>query len=131
MIEATQPAGNPPVRRRARTRRALGSNVVQLHQRLLPRHSELLARWLEAGRQMGLCDATTFAAERRAGRAPASAEYVLVWVRENMDPAYIIRPDRIGWLVIDALRENELGRTRSFAAALHMIRPVLKLDEAA
>lgn len=80
---------------------------------------------------MGVCDATTYSDRPPGGPKRPASEYVLVWVRENIDPAYIIRPERIGWVVIDAVRDNELGRTRSFAAALHMIRPMLKLvDEA-
>ncbi len=132
MTEVTQPAERGPVRRRVRSRRATASNVIALYQRVMPRHAALLARWLEVGRPMGLCDAMVIPAERpRVGPDRPALAHVVVWVRENCDPAYIIRPERIGWLVIDALRDNELGRTRSFAAALHMIRPVLKLDEAA
>ena len=125
-------AAPAPARRRSRARRPLPTNVIPLHQRIMPRHVELLARWLEAGRMMGLCDASTFKAERSGQlEAVRASEYVLVWVRENIDPAYLIRPERIGWTVIDAVRDNELGRTSSFGAALQLIRPVLKAAEAA
>ena len=75
---------------------------------------------------MGLCDASTFVPERSTAHGQPTTEYVLVWVRENIDPAYLIRPERIGWVVVDAVRDHELGRTRSFDAALQLIRPVLK-----
>jgi hypothetical protein len=84
---------------------------------------------------MGLCDASVFAPEPTVGKTAKPArpapDYVLVWVRENIDPAYIIRPEGLMWVVIDAVRQNRLASTRSFAAALHFIRPVLKLEAAA
>jgi hypothetical protein len=96
----------------------------------MPRHVALLSRWLDAGRRMGLCDATVSAGDRPASERGAS-DYVLIWVRENIDPAYLIRPDGLCWVVIDAVREEEIGRTRAFASALYLIRPVLTVDEAA
>lgn len=132
MGEATKPAAGGPGRRRSRARPPVATNVVPLYQRILPRHAELLARWLQAGRPMGLCDASACPSERSTATATqATSEYVLVWVRENIDPAYVIRPERFEWVVVDALRDHELGRTRSFAAALNLIRPVLGIEEAA
>ena len=102
-------------------------NIVVLRQRLLPHHREVLSRWLEAGRCMGLCDAS--ACLPRPGRI--EPDYVLVWVRENPDPAYMIAPEGMYWRVTDCIRSETLARHASFEAALHHIRPVLKLHEAA
>jgi hypothetical protein len=106
---------------------ASAGNVVVLHPRLARRDLALLARWLESGRRMGLCDASAFPAERGTG----GHEYVLVWVRENPDPAYMIRAEGRAWVVRDAVRAHDLARLPSFAAALHFIRPVLSLEVAA
>jgi hypothetical protein len=99
------------------------SNVVSLRLRFLPRHREYLMRWLEAGMAMGLCDVDV------SPRAPESStvylEHVVVWVRECADPAYMIRPEGMRWLVIDHLRDRKLGSFGSFEAALYCIRPVL------
>lgn len=103
------------------------TNVVVLHPRITQRHTALLARWLEAGRRMGLCDASAFFPDR----SERQRDYVLVWVRENPDPAYMIRFEAGSWAVIDAVREHELARLPNFAAALHFIRPVLPLEAAA
>ena len=110
----------------------LPSNVVLLHQRIMPRHTAMLARWLDAGRRMGLCDASAFL-PNRLGAAPQAGQtdYVLVWVRENIDPAYMILPEGATWLVVDAVREQHLARLGTFAAALNFIRPVLPLEAAA
>jgi hypothetical protein len=102
-------------------------NLVVLHPRITARHTALLARWLEAGRRMGLCDASAFSPDP-TGR---QRNYVLVWVRENPDPAYMIQSEGLDWVVTDAVRQNELARLPSFAAALHFIRPVLPLEVAA
>ncbi len=107
------------------------SNVIQLHQRILPRHQAMLARWIDAGRVMGLCDASVFLPTRAAERLePGLTDYVLVWVRENIDPAYMVVPDRTGWVIVDAVRQQHLARVRTFAAALHLIRPVLPAETA-
>ncbi len=103
------------------------TNVIVLHPRITPRHTALLARWLEAGRRMGLCDASAFSPDR----GERQRDYVLVWVRENPDPAYMIRCEGGTWSVTDAVRERELARLPSFAAALQFIRPVLSLEAAA
>ena len=93
-------------------------NVVEFRLRLLPRHRAHLARWLEAGRRMGLHDAH-----------PASAEQVFIWVRENPDPAYAIEADGRQWVVRDCIRgSHPLGRFGNFEEALHSIRPVLRLQ---
>jgi len=99
------------------------SNVVSLRLRLLPRHREYLARWLQAGASMGLCDADV--SPRTPTDSPVMLEHVLVWVRENADPAYMIRPEGMRWLVIDHVRDHKLGSFPSFEAALYCIRPVL------
>ena len=103
------------------------TKIVVLHPRITSRHTALLARWLEAGRRMGLCDASAFFPDRHERQR----DYVLVWVRENPDPAYMICSEGNAWAVIDAVRERELSRLPSFAAALHFIRPVLPLEAAA
>jgi len=103
------------------------TNVVVLHPRITPRLTALLARWLEAGRRMGLCDASAFFPDR----TDRQRDYVLVWVRENPDPAYMVQSQGAIWVVTDAVRERELARLPSFAEALHFIRPVLPLEAAA
>ena len=103
------------------------TNVVVLHPRITPRLTALLARWLEAGRRMGLCDASAFFPDR----SDRKRDYVLVWVRENPDPAYLVQSEGNMWVVTDAVRERELTRLPSFAAALQFIRPVLPLEAAA
>ena len=100
------------------------SNVVSLRLCFLPRHREYLMRWLQAGASMGLCDADV-SPRATAQRDTVMLEHVLVWVRENADPAYMIRPEGMRWLVIDHVRNHKLGSFSSFEAALHCIRPVL------
>lgn len=102
-------------------------NVVMLRQRLLPQDRALLRRWLAAGRCMGLCDTSACAP------VPGEIEtdHVLVWVRENPDPAYLITPDGMRWRVTDCIRGKILAHHASFEAALHFIRPVLNLTAAA
>jgi hypothetical protein len=99
------------------------ANVLDLRMRVLPRHLEMVARWLEAGRVMGLCDAAPF---RPDPERPGCPEYVLVWVRESADPAYMISAEGMHWTVTDSVRDQLLVRVRSFEEALHFIRPVLK-----
>jgi hypothetical protein len=101
--------------------------VLVLHPRITPRHTALLARWLEAGRRMGLCDASAFFPDRTERKR----EYILVWVRENPDPAYMIQSEGMAWVVTDAVREWQLARLPSFLEALQFIRPVLPLEAAA
>jgi hypothetical protein len=100
---------------------------VVLRQRLLTQHQELLSRWLEAGRCMGLCDASAY----RAAPGRPEPDYVLVWVRENADPAYMITPEAMRWRVTDCIRGELLASHASLEAALHYIRPVLKVHQAA
>ncbi len=104
-----------------------GPNVVVLRQRLLAHHRAVLKRWLDAGRCMGLCDASVC----QAAPGRADPDTVVVWVRENPNPAYTIVPEGMNWRVTDCIRGQVLGRHASFEAALHFIRPVLKLHEAA
>lgn len=115
--EATVPDDFPP-------------NVVLLRQRITSSHTALLARWVEAARCMGICDASMFASHCEPSAASRS-NYILVWVRENIDPAYMIVPEGNGWTVVDAVRQRNLIRLLNFAAALNFIRPVLPLDAAA
>jgi hypothetical protein len=124
--------GRPRARRRETAPTAdLPPNVIPLRQRIMPRHTALLARWLEAGRRMGLCDASAFANEgERAVELPRQ-DYILVWVRENIDPAYLVTAEGVHWVVVDAVRQITLARLSSFEAALDFIRPVLPLERAA
>lgn len=100
------------------------SNVISLRLCFLPRHREYLMRWLQAGASMGLCDADISPRVTAQGES-VMIEHVMVWVRENADPAYMIRPEGMRWLVIDHVRSHKLGSFSSFEAALHCIRPVL------
>ena len=100
------------------------SNIVSLRLCFLPRHREYLMRWLRAGASMGICDADV-SPRPTPQRETVMLEHVLVWVRENADPAYMIRPEGMRWLVIDHVRNHKLGSFSSFEAALHCIRPVL------
>ena len=105
---------------------SISSNVVPFRLAVLPRHREYLARWLDAGLCMGLCDADVFIAESASGAA--DGEQVLVWVRESADPAYLIRPEGARWVVVDAIRNYELSRQTSFELALNFVRPVLPMQ---
>jgi hypothetical protein len=107
---------------------AVVTNIVPLHPRVMPRHTALLARWLAAGQRMGLCNAQAF----YPGKSERDRrDYVLVWVRENADPAYMVHPEGAGWVVTDMVRQKLLVRLSSFGAALNFIRPVLPLEAAA
>lgn len=107
------------------------SNIVPLRQGLLPRHREYLLRWLEAGQRMGVFDAEIAPAAHDNVNVDGTAlvDHVLVWVRENPDPAYMLRPQGMRWVLIDQIRDHELGSYASFELALHVIRPVLPLAE--
>lgn len=106
---------------------ARAPNVVELHPRITARHRELLARWVKAGQRMGLCDASAFS----DGAKPGHRHYILVWVRENPDPAYLLAPITAGWIVEDALRGRRLALLNTLEDALQFIRPVLAATEAA
>jgi hypothetical protein len=103
-------------------------NVVPLYPRIMPRHIELLARWLAAGQKMGLCNAQAFYPGKNER---GQRDYVLVWVRENADPAYMVQPEGNAWVVTDMVRQKVLVRETNLAAALNFIRPVLPLEAAA
>lgn len=103
---------------------ATSNTVVSLRLSFLPRHREYLMRWLQAGACMGLCDADV-TPRATPQRDNVVLEHVLVWVRESADPAYMVRPEGMRWLVIDHVRNHKLGSFASFEAALHCIRPVL------
>jgi hypothetical protein len=93
-----------------------GDNVVPIRLKLLPRHREHLRRWLKAGSRMGLLD---------AGFEGDDGQDVLIWVRESAEPAYLVRAERMNWVVLDGAGTHRLGAFRAFEAALHCIRPVL------
>lgn len=103
------------------------TNVLLLRQRIMPQHRMLLAKWLEAGRCMGLCDAWAYVPVR----GETHTDYVLVWVRENADPAYMVAPEGMHWVVTDCVRQHTLARPGTFEAALQLIRPVLRRSAAA
>ncbi|GBR13221.1 MULTISPECIES: hypothetical protein [Asaia] len=105
------------------------SNVIPLRFNVLPRHREYLSQWLQAGLAMGLCDAD-IETECFEGRDEAVA-HILIWVRENADPAYMIKPRGLRWVLIDHIREHELGVYASLELALHTVRPVLPLKSIA
>ncbi len=96
--------------------------VVPLRLHVLPRHRAYLQAWVAAGARMGLCDADV-----GTGR---DAE-IFIWVRENADPAYVIRAQGFSWVVFDHLREQKLGAFRDFEAALFCIRPITIAKEIA
>ena len=97
---------------------AAAPNVVEFRLRVATRHREHLARWLKAGHRMGLHDADA-----------SHPDQVVIWVRENPDPAYLIEADGRHWVVNDCIRgDRPLGRYRTFEEALHSIRPVLTPD---
>ena len=112
-------------------RASSGANVIELQMRVLPRHVAVLTQWLRAGRCMGLCDASAFQPGRGSGSGEPSTDYVLIWVRENPDPAYMVTPSGSYWTVSDCVRQVVLGRLRSFQEALNFIRPVLDISQAA
>lgn len=76
---------------------------------------------------MGLCDASV----SLATPGESDTDYVMIWVRENPDPAYMVSPEGMDWLVTDSLRQRVLARQDSFEAALQFIRPVLSSSAAA
>jgi hypothetical protein len=98
------------------------ANVIDLKMRVLDRHMETLTRWLDAGRTMGLCDAASYGPETKGG---AGTDYVLIWVRENANPAYMVAPEGMHWTITDCIRNQMLARVRTFEEALTLIRPVL------
>jgi hypothetical protein len=98
------------------------ANVIDLKMRVLDRHMETLTRWLDAGRAMGLCDAASYGPDKTEG---AGTDYVLIWVRENPNPAYMVAPEGMHWTITDCIRSQMLARVRSFEEALTLIRPVL------
>lgn len=101
--------------------------IIPFQMEVLARHREYLSRWVEASLPMGICDADVFSTtEKQSG---SSSEYIVVWVRETSDPAYKVFSRGNKWIVMDAIRDNQLGQFASFADAMHMIRPVLPRPE--
>lgn len=101
--------------------------VIPFRQKLLPRHHRYLAQWLAASERMGILDASI---EKNSEASATASHLVVVWVRENADPAYIISLNGPQWVLTDCLRGSELGRYRDLSEALHTIRPVLPLHQA-
>ncbi|GAL96813.1 hypothetical protein FOH24_09300 [Acetobacter tropicalis] len=101
--------------------------IIPFQMEILSRHREYLSRWIEAGLPMGVCDADVFSASQR--EPGLSSEYVVIWVRETPDPAYKVFSRGNKWIVVDAVREHQLGQFSSFADALNMVRPVLPRPE--
>ena len=85
-------------------------NVVTLRQRFLAHHRTVLNRWLQAGRRMGLCDASVCL----AGPGQAEPDHVVVWVRENPDPAYMIAAEGMSWRVSDCIQGRVPGASCQF-----------------
>lgn len=105
------------------------SNVVPFRPRLSGAHRALLAAWVKAGRRMGLHDAEII--HRTPEGVVDPAGMAVIWVRENPDPAYLVRFEGVGWTVVDSPRRAVLGRFAGFAQALEFIRPVLGGDSVA
>ncbi|QHI96386.1 hypothetical protein GT348_04605 [Aristophania vespae] len=100
--------------------KAQAHNIVPFRQKILPRHKDYLSQWLEAGLTMGLLDALI-------DPLSPKADHILIWVRENTEPAYAVSPLGGKWVLTDRLNEYELGRFSSLDKALNKIRPVLPL----
>ena len=83
----------------ATARPAAISNVVSFQPRLCEAHRALLAAWVKAGRRMGLHDAEII--HRTPEGAVDFAGMAVIWVRENPDPAYLVRFEGVGWAVVD------------------------------
>lgn len=99
--------------------------IIPMRQKILPRHRLLLMRWLEAGEKMGLLDAQIIPQSSHSSKNYSFYEYVVIWVRENSNPAYLIEPKGTNWCLIDALQKREIGRYQDFTTALNHIRPAL------
>lgn len=104
-----------------------GGNVIPFRASINEAQQVYLRRWLTAGRCMGLHDGHVCAGRGR-GEPPGS--YIVIWVRENADPAYIVAPEGQFWRVRDNIRDVALGSFRSLEAALRFIRPVLLMGVA-
>ncbi|MCX5619279.1 MULTISPECIES: hypothetical protein [Bombella] len=96
--------------------------IIPFRQKILPRHHHYLAQWLTASEPMGILDASI------ETMVEEPSPLIVIWVRENADPAYLIRLEGPQWVLMDCLREHELGRYTDLSAALHTIRPVLPLS---
>jgi hypothetical protein len=86
------------------------------------RHRVYVARWLAAGTRMGLHDAQLCSVDLD-GRP--TERHVVIWVRENADPAYAVMPRGMQWQVLDCIHRHPLGLFPNLEAALNFIRPVL------
>ncbi|MCT6879317.1 MAG: hypothetical protein ACRCVY_04795 [Commensalibacter sp.] len=96
------------------------SNIIPFRGCFLPYHHTYLKRWFEASVRMGICDI-----EVRKGDSKISVDHILIWVRENANPAYIVRPLDHKWEVFDYIQKKRLGVYSIFEQALNSIRPVL------
>lgn len=108
------------------TRNDRTGTVIPFRQKLLPRHHRYLAQWFAASERMGILDV---AIENAPEPSAADSHLVVVWVRENANPAYVISLHGPQWVLTDCLRDNELGRYGDLSEALHTIRPVLPLHQ--
>lgn len=99
-------------------------NVIPLRHGITDRDIEYLDHWMRAGQRMGLHDSQV--CHGRGGGEP-QGDYIVLWVRENADPAYIIAAEGLTWKVADMIRGICLGSFRTIGAALHFIRPVLQI----
>lgn len=97
-------------------------NVIPFRTNVTDSQQAYLRRWLAAGRCMGLHDGQVCAG---TGCGEPAGSYIVVWVRENADPAYVVAPEGSFWRVRDSIRDATLGSFRTLEAALNFIRPVL------
>jgi hypothetical protein len=95
---------------------------------LTDRHRAYVARWLAAGARMGLHDAHVSTIDLDGRTAE---RHVVIWVRENADPAYSVTPKGMRWQVFDCVHRHVLGMFPNLEAALNFIRPVLDVEYAA
>lgn len=97
------------------------ADFVETRSCITDAHRAHLKRWLFAGRRMGLHDGQIFFGQVSG---EPSGPYIAIWVRENADPAYVVKPEGRRWIVSDAIRNMPLGNFDRLEAALQFIRPV-------
>lgn len=103
-------------------------NVVLFRPVVTDQHRDYLERWMRAGRRMGLHDSQIY---QGRSRDEPQGDYIVVWVRENADPAYVIAAAGATWVVTDTIHDVALGTFCTIQTALQFIRPVLSLGVAA
>ena len=102
------------------------SNVVPFRPRLSEAHRALLAAWVKAGRRMGLHDAEIV--HRTPEGATDPAGMAVIWVRENPDPAYLVRFEGVGWAVVDSAAPRGAGPVRGLRAGAGVHSPGARRD---